>query len=341
MKVAVAHSVTDVAIAERPMPVPGPGEAVLKVHLCGICTSDVMDWYVRQKAPSVLGHEPVGILEAVGPDVSNFQPGDRVFVHHHVPCGQCHACLRDSHTCCQMFKETALDPGGFAEYLRIPAHNLAKDTLRLPDHLDDVHAAFIEPVACSIRALNRLRPQAEDTILIIGLGVMGLLNGLCARERGVARVIGSDFVASRRAKALALGFDGVIDPDRGPIAEQVSENNGRLADLVLVGPGTVQAMEHGLAAAGPGATVLFFSPTPPQDLLALDTNRLYFQEQTIATSYSSGPEDTRAALALLAQGKLPVTELVTHRLGLKQVGEGLRLLAAKDTALKVLVDPWK
>ena len=341
MQVARAYSIQDVRLEEAAIPAIGPGEALLRVEACGLCTSDCLDWYVAKKAPIVLGHEPAGTLVGVGREVRAFAEGQRVFTHHHVPCGACPDCRRGADTSCRLFKETALDPGGFAHYLRIPAANLAADTLALPEAMSWELATWIEPLACSLRVFAKARPLAPGaSVLVIGLGAMGLLNAMAARAKGAGRLIGSDPVAVRRAKALELGFDACVDPALENLPDQVrAVNGGALADLVIVGPGYGPAIEQGLTCAAPNGTVVLFSPSPPALTVPLNPGALYFAEISLTASYSCGPRETREALDLLERGVIDPSPLVTMRTGLEGVGEAIRRTVARGADLKAVVFP--
>ncbi len=340
MRVAVTYDLGDVRVEERPDPRPGPGEAVVRVTACGVCSGDGLGWYVRKKLPSVLGHEPVGVVESVGAGVRWPRPGDRIFLHHHVPCGTCHLCRRGHDTQCQQFRSTALDPGGFADRVRVPAPNLAADALGIPDSLPDEEAIFLEPLACSVRAFRKLPIRPGDTVLVIGLGTMGLLNVLVAGLRGAGLVIGSDFVAYRRDAARKLGAHETLDPGAEDVPARVrSLTEGRGADHVVVGPGGVKALDAGLACVGPGGTLLAFTASPPEDRWTIAPGPLYSGEVSIVASYSCGPGDTREARRLLVEGDVSLRHLVTHRFPLEGLAEALRVTAAAKDSLKAVVYP--
>jgi L-iditol 2-dehydrogenase len=341
MRVAVVHAWGDVRIEERPVPIPGPGEAVVRIEACGLCGSDAMPWYVDSKAPVVLGHEPAGEIVAVADDVSAFAPGERVFVHHHAPCMDCAECARGLWSNCATWRATHLDPGGFAEYARVPATNLAADTLRLPDDLDFETATFIEPVACCLRAVRRKGAVSPvDGVHIVGLGAMGLVMVQLARVFGAARVTGADFEGGRRDLARDLGADLAIDaadPEVG--AATRAAHDGRGADVVLVTPGDPAAVRAGILAAAPGGRVVCFTPQAPDVPLALDQNRMYFREVALLQSYSCGPDETRNALDLLAAGALDTRPLVTHRAGLDGVSDGLDRALERSEGIKTVILP--
>lgn len=336
MKIARCYSFDDVRVEETGVPKIGPGEALARVRVCGVCTGEAMPWYVNRKCPMVLGHEPVGVIEKLGSGVNGFRPGDRVFFHHHTSCGRCVDCRRGHPTLCKEFHETHLDPGGFAEYVRIPRLNLQKDTLKLPKSVSDEDGVLIEPLACSIHAIRRLNFQKKDTVLVVGTGIMGILNIQVARVFGAGRVLACDLKKDRRAAALRFGADAAFAPS---IARVRKETAGRGADCVIVGPPNIKALEFGFESAAPGATIQLFAPMPPRSNAACDFHDLYFKEQAITTSYSCDATDTRFALRLLARKKIKTKGLITHRFGLDGVGEALRKTYEGKGILKAAIYP--
>lgn len=340
MRAAVTYDLDDVRVEERPDPRPAAGEAVVRITACGVCSGDGLAWYVRKKLPAVLGHEPVGVVEAVGAGVRWPREGDRIFLHHHVPCGTCHPCRRGHTTQCPTFRATTLDPGGFAERVRLAAPNLAVDGLGIPAHVSDDAATFLEPLACSVRALQKLPLRPGDSVLVIGCGTMGLLNVALARHLGAGLVLASDFVPWRRAQAARLGAQVTLDPKAEDVVARVrAETGGRGADHVIVGPGGSKPLLHGIDCAGPGGTVIAFTASPEDDRLTVAPGRLYREEITLTASYSCGPADTREARRLLADGAIPVESLVTHRFGLDGLAEALRVTAGAGESLKAIVYP--
>jgi L-iditol 2-dehydrogenase len=343
MRVARLYAWGDVRVEEQPVPQPAGGEILVRIEACGVCGSDALTWYVARKAPGVLGHEPAGVVVRTGPQVDHVRVGDRVFIHHHAPCGECAECRRALWSSCATWRATRLDPGGFAEYACVPPPNVARDTLLLPDDMDWETATFIEPVACCIRAVRRQGALAAgDAVLVIGLGAMGLVMTQLAREYGAAPVMGSDFLADRRARAHALGADTTFDPSKQDVAGEVrSATDGRGADVVIVCPGDVRAVAAGIAAAAPGGRVVCFTPQPPGPALTVDQSALYFREVALLQSYSCGPDETRAALRLLADHRLDVAALVTHRAGLDGVAAALERARGKGDGIKTIIFPGR
>jgi len=336
MRVARLYDFGDIRIEQEARPEIGPGEILVRTRACGICTGDIMPWYLRRKAPLVLGHEPVGVVEEAGRDTNGLRPGERVFVHHHAPCFQCHACRRGEYVQCQTWRESKIVPGGMAEFFRVGATNL-RDTLALPDTVGDLDGVLIEPAACVVKSIRKSALKPGESILIIGLGIMGMMHVLLARHLGAGLVIGADLFERRAARARELGADFELVVSGDDLIEQVREiTKGAMADVVIVGPGTTKAMTAGLAAAGRGATVVQFTSTPPPEEMIIKPHDLYFNEVRLIPSYSCGPDDTRQALRLIERGVLKASELVTHSFSLDQIGDAFAT-AQKPEALKVAV----
>lgn len=337
MRAVEYHSNDDVRIVELPIPEIGPGELLVQLRACGLCASDVMEWYMKPRAPLHPGHEPVGIIAAVGEGVEQFSVGQRVFFHHHVPCMVCHFCQRGSFSQCPIFRATRLYPGGLAEYVRVPALNVQLDVLPLPDDLSFEAATLIEPLACCIRGVNRAAMQLGDSVLILGAGSNGLMLAQLAQQRGALRVIIADPIAYRRQRAIDIGIDFALDPQAALLEQIYAINDGRKPDIVLVTPSKINAMEQGLTLVGPGGTVLLYAPPAPADILPITANMLFFQEISLRTTYSAGPYETRQALELLRSGRIRSETIITHRFALQDAAQAFQLVARPGDALKVVI----
>ena len=345
MKVARLYSATDIRVEEFVRPVPGPGQALVRTQVCGICTGDIMGWYLERRAPLVFGHEPAGDIVAmgegaegvVGRDGKTYAIGDRVFVHHHAPCGQCRHCRRGNPVHCATWRRTNLTPGGMSEYFLVGPENLATDTIRLPDTMTYAAASLIEPAACAVKSLRRADLRAGDTLLVVGLGIMGMLHVLLGRAAGL-RVIGADLVDFRLAKALSLGAEAVIDVRGQTLVEGVvAANGGEKADAVICGPGSIDAMQSSIDAVAPGGRVVLFTTSKPADVLPVLPYKIYFDEISIVPSYSCGPEDTRAAFDAIEAGVIREADLITHRFDLSRITDAFEAAARVDEALKTIV----
>ena len=192
MRVAMYYNNQDVRLEEIPTPQIGPGELLVKVLASGICGSDVMEWYRIKKAPLLLGHEIAGEIVKVGEGVNSYKTGDRVFVSHHIPCNTCHYCLSGYHTACETLHTTNYDPGGFAEYIRVPQLNVDRGVFLLPNEVSYEQGAFVEPLACVVRGQRVATLKPAQTVLILGSGISGLLHILLAHASGAGRVIATD-----------------------------------------------------------------------------------------------------------------------------------------------------
>ena len=338
MKVARLYDYLDVRLEDDPIPEVGEGEALVRMRACGICSGDVVAWYIKKKAPLVFGHEPAGEIVDLGRGVRSFRVGQRVFVHHHAPCLACRACARGEFVQCPVWKQTNIRPGGMAEYFVVPRVNLENDTLALPDAVSFDDAALIEPTACVVKSLRRAGSVHGATVLIIGLGVMGQLHVLLARAGGAARVLGADLVADRCRHADALGADAVFNAGEVDLAAAIADaTGGEGAEVVIAGPATVQALETALRCVARGGTVVQFMGTPPETKLELDTFDYYFRELRLVPSYSCGPPDTREALRLIEAGVVRAHHVVTHRFPLMEAGKAYEHAATNTSSIKTVV----
>jgi L-iditol 2-dehydrogenase len=336
VKAVLVRSLDDVAVVEMAKPVPGPGEIVVAMKAVGICGSDTTPWYVASKAPVVLGHEPSGVVAEVGASVEAFRAGDRVVVHHHAACGACRFCRAGEDVMCAEWKRTRLHPGGLAEYVRVEAAAVARDTLRLPDSLSFEDGALVEPVACAVKAVRRARVQSRDSIAVIGLGANGILLGLVARASGAAALVGCDPDPHRRAHALRSGFDQVVAPEED-LSSKLKRGDRGGADVVFVLPTSEEAVRSGVAAAGPAGRVVFYSPVQPGKRWSLEPHLPYLRDISLLFSYSSGAREFREALGLLERGVARARDLVTNRVPLARAAEAFALARQGGDVLKVVV----
>lgn len=332
----------DVRLEEMPTPQIGPGELLVRVEACGICGSDVMEWYRRDRVPLVLGHEIGGQIVAVGDGVERYKEGDRVSAAHHVPCNTCRYCLSGHHTVCDTLRQTNFDPGGFAEYIRLPVINVDRGVFLLPDAVSYEEATFIEPLACVIRGQRRAHMQPGHSVLVIGSGIAGLLHVQLARALGAGRVIATDINDYRLEAAQRFGADATIHAKEDLPRRLRQANRGRLADLVIVCTGATSAMVQALSSVERGGTVLFFAPTNPGVTIPISINDLFWRNDiTLTTTYASSPADYEAALELIRARRVHIDEMITHRLGLAEAGLGFQLVADAQSSIKVIIEPQR
>ncbi len=340
MRVAVWYSNRDVRIEERPLPNIGAGEALVRIIASGICGSDVMEWYRIDRAPLILGHEIAGEIAAVGNGVEKYKVGDRVAVAHHVPCNTCHYCLSGNYTACDTLRRTNFDPGGFAEYVRLPAINVDRGVFLLPDEVSFEEATFIEPLACVLRGQRKAGVKPGHSVLVIGSGIAGLLHVKLARALDAGRIVTVDINKYRLKAAEKFGADSVFNADEY-LPERLREtNNGYLADVVIVCTGAVTAVAQALASVERGGVVLFFAPTGPGVTVPLSINDVFWRtDVTLTTSYAGSPADYSSALELIRSRRVPVQDMITHRLKLAETGLGFKLVAEALDSLKVIIAP--
>ena len=342
MRVAMYYNNSDVRLEEMPVPEIGPGELLLKVEASGLCGSDVMEWYRIQRAPMVLGHEVSGEVVQVGDGVEQYKEGDRLVVTHHVPCNACHWCLSGRHTDCDTLHTTSFDPGGFAEYLRIPQINVNRGVFPIPDHVGYDEASITEPLACVYRGQRRANLQPGQNVLVLGSGLAGLIHINLARALGAGRIIATDMVDYRLDAARKLGADVTFSAMEDVPARLREANNGRLADLVIVCTGALPALQQALESVERGGTVLFFAPTAPGVSLPVPINDVFFRNDvTLTTTYAGAPADLATAMDMIASGRVQVGEMISHRLGLADAGLGFKLTADAGDSLKVIIQPQK
>ena len=343
MRVLMYYSNNDVRLEEMPTPQIGPGELLLKISASGICGSDVMEWYRRDKVPLVLGHEVAGEVVEVGAGVDKFKPGDRVAATHHVPCNTCHYCLTGHHTMCEtLLKGTHFEPGGFAEYIRVPAINVDRGVFHVPEGVTFEEASFMEPLACVLRGQESARLRPGQTVLVLGSGISGLLHVGLARALGAGLVVAADSIPFRLEKAKEMGADQALHADDEILDRLRQTNEGRLADLVIICfdgfiPLAVNAVEK-------GGTVLFFAGAAEGATLPATINDLFWRtEVTLTSTYAGAPSDCRTALRLIKERAVPVLKTVTHRLAMADAPLGFRTVFApiEHDCIKVIVAPQK
>lgn len=293
------------------------GDVLVEMRACGLCGTDIEKICGHYTASQpILGHEPSGVVaESMSPYIKK---GSRVFAHHHVPCYDCYYCKRRSFTMCPYYRKTNLDPGGFSEYFRVPNFNVSRGAiLVLPSHVTFDEGSLIEPLATVVRAHSRIPLGEGDSVFISGAGPMGDLHLLMSKYRGAGKVIVSDISEYRLSFAERLGADHVVDARSGVETEVVKLTEGRGADLAIVASGHPSAILSALRSVRKGGTVLLFGVPFKGTILQYDISDLLNNEINIVTSNAAYEEETREALKLIAEGKIRVSEIITHKYSLE------------------------
>jgi len=340
MKVGVYYNNKDVRVEEQQVPKIGRGEILLKTEMCGICGTDVLEWYRIKTAPRVLGHEAVGYIEEIGEGVNNFKVGDRVFVSHHVPCNECSYCQKGFHTACETLHKTNFYPGGFAEFIRVPEINVRLGTYLLPENMSFEDGVFIEPLGCALRGQRVVDLKPSDSVLIIGAGISGLLHVKAAKSKDISRIITSDINEYRLNLAKKFGADFVVNAKEAKVdlpsaIKRINEN--RLADVVILCTGAIQAVHQAYKCVDKGGKILFFATPEPSVPVTVPINDFWRNEIKIFTSYGASPDDMQEALDLISSRRITVSDMITHKLPLAEIQEGFRLVADAKDSLKVIV----
>lgn len=351
MRVAMYYANSDVRIEELERPTAGPGEAVLRIQAGGLCGSDVMEWYRKDKVPLVLGHEIAGEVVEIGPclDETAFSQGcgriavgDRVVASHHVPCGSCHYCRSGHETVCPTLHTTTFYPGGFSEYVRLPPINVDRGVYHIPDSVSYEEATFAEPLACVLRGQRQANLVAGHCVLVIGSGISGILHIALARALGAGWIAATDVLDYRLEAARNFGADAAFHAKEDLPQRLRKLTGGRLADRVICTAGAVPALKQALACVEVGGSVLFFAPTDPGVTIPLSINEVFWKRDvTLTTTYAGSPADHVQALELIRAGTLHVDRMITHRFGLDQAQEAFLTVAEARNSIKVIIEPQK
>ena len=350
MQAVVYRGVNDMRVETVPVPVIGPGELLVKVATCGICGTDLKKIHTgSHSAPRIFGHEMAGTIVQVGDGVTRFRVGERVVVHHHVPCGDCYYCRKQTPTQCTLYKNVGVTAGfepsggGFAEYIRVMDWIAAsRGVVRIPDGVPFEQAAFAEPVNTVLKGVKLLNLVADDTVLVIGQGPIGLMHAVLASRTG-ARVLTSDLYPERHAIAAKFGLHDPIHAGTENVAERVfAETEGRGADAVILAVGGNGLIQTAMNAVRPGGKVMLFAQTQHGEA-TIDPGAVCMDEKTLLGSYSSSFEILDEVTDLIFggyQNGFDLTQLISHRFPLEQAVEAIEVAShPKADSMKIMIEP--
>jgi len=335
MKAAYWYNNQDIRIEEIPTPVPGPKEILVKVVSCGICGSDVVEWYRLPRAPLVQGHEIGAEVVAVGSSINKYKPGDRVFIPPKIPCGKCFYCVKGHYPQCTEIKERL--PGGFAEYILVPEIFVERGIYPLPEKISYDQSTFIEPLACAVRAQRLAGIKEGYVVLVIGCGMSGLLQIKLARAKR-CKIIAVDVNRKKLEIATRVGADVVIEAGDN-VSERLISQNHKKADIVLLCASAQQAVDHAWKCVDKGGTIVLFAVPAPEKTVVVPVNDFWTKEIRILTSYYCGPPDIVEAMKLIESGDIVVDDLITHRLPLSNIVYGFKLVMDGSESIKVIIKP--
>ncbi len=349
MRAAVYRGVNDVRVETVPVPGVEAGEVLIRVHSCGICGTDLKKIHTgSHSAPRVFGHETSGTVVAVAEGVDGFAVGDRVMVFHHIPCGECYYCRKKTFAQCAMYKKVGctagFEPsgGGFAEYVRVRDWIVRRGLVKIPDGVPFEQAAFVEPVNTCLKAVKNLQLSADETVLVIGQGPIGILLAALAARTG-AKVLTSDLYAERHATAAAFGLQHPIDAGKEDVVSAAkAASDGRGADAVILAVGGNALIKTAMDAARPGGRVLLFAQTQHGDAV-VDPAAVCMDEKSLVGSYSASVEiqDEGARLVFDGYGQgLDLTRLISHRFSLEDAVEAIDVAShPKADSMKIFIQP--
>lgn len=349
MRAAVYRGVNDVRVERVPVPGIEAGEVLLRVHSCGICGTDLKKIHTgSHSAPRIFGHETSGTIVSVGEGVEGFAVGDRVMVFHHIPCGECYYCRKKTFAQCEVYKKVgctagfAPSGGGFAEYVRVMDWIVRRGLVKIPDGVPFEQAAFVEPVNTCLKAVKNLTLAADETVLVIGQGPIGIILAALAVRTG-ARVLTSDLYAERHATAAAFGLKHAIDAGKEDVvAAAKAASDGRGADAVILAVGGNALIKTAMDAARPGGRVLLFAQTQHGDAV-VDPAAVCMDEKSLVGSYSASVEIQDEGAQLVFDGYeqgFDLTRLISHRFSLEDAVQGIDLASHPSAgSMKVLIQP--
>lgn len=328
MQVAAIQNDYQIGVSEMPIPALPPKGALVRVLGCGLCGSD-LDKVINKKATpgSVLGHEIVGIIDALDEDhPSGWRLGDRLVSSHHVPCGRCHYCLNDSESMCRQFKSTNFHPGGFSQYLALSEQHLLKTAFKVPSTVTSEEASCVEPLACVLRGVRRGNAQINGSVLVIGLGFIGMMTAQVYQNDGYA-VYGVDLDETRLNLAREEGFvmeafHSLADKERLRETLQRHTSTGKV-DTVFLSVVNNKTLDLALDLVRDGGNLIVFTSGPADT--SIDPSRLYFREINLITTYSPALNDLKDAARMIFNHELNVKPLVSHRLPLANIQQAVDL----------------
>jgi L-iditol 2-dehydrogenase len=346
MQAAVYRGKDDVRLETVPVPEIGAGELLVRIHTCGICGTDLKKIHTgSHSAPRIFGHEMAGLVVATGAGVRHLAVGDRVMVFHHIPCGECYYCRKKVFAQCPVYKKVGatagFEPsgGGFAEYIRVMDWIVRKGVVKIPDGVSYEQASFIEPVNTCMKAIEQLRLEPDETVLVVGQGPIGIMLALLARRTG-ATVVTSDLYPQRLKISEGFGLGHTVNAGQADPAARMRElTDGRGADAVILATAGNSLIRPAMDATRPGGRIMLFAQTQRSEV-AIDPAAVCMDEKTLMGSYSASVDLQEENVKLVFNGEIEFARLISHHFPLADAVEALRLAShpAPDT-MKIVIQP--
>ncbi len=351
MRAAVYHGASTVAVDDITTPAIGPGEILIRVEACGVCHTDLKKIeYDLLPPPRIFGHETAGVVAAVGAKVTKYQPGDRVIVFHHIPCGNCFYCERKLYAQCPVYKKVGVTAGfepaggGFAQYVRVMDWIVERGVEKIPDGVPFEVAAFVEPVNTCVKAVEQCDPQPHDVVLIQGQGPIGLIFTMLLKLKGCT-IVTTDTIPTRLELSKRCGATYALDPRTTDVAARLKElTEGRGADMVYVATAVKGLVEEAIRSTRPGAKIMLFAQTSDKERIELSGASICVGERSLLGSYSASVDLQAESARLVFSGDLPVNLLISHRVPLDKIEFAFRLATHPgdfpgENPLKIIVRP--
>ncbi len=329
-----------VKVKDIPLPTVGRGDILVKMRACGLCGSDIEKVYGKYGVVSRrLGHEPSGEVIAVGSDVEGISVGDRVFVHHHVPCYSCYYCNHGDYTMCDHYQRSNIEPCGLAEVFLVPEWNVKRGgVIVLPEHVSYEEAAMIEPLACCIKAFNSAGIRGNDSVAVIGAGPAGIMHIILAEHTGAEPIIAVDVNEFRLRFASSIGADITLDARDSDIAAKVKAvTESRGVDVAIVATSNTNALLSALNMVRKGGKVILFGVPPKGSTVSIDLNHVFNNEIKMVPSLAASDYDTREAFNLIESKRIDIARVITHRFPLDDARDAIECAHKATDAMKVVV----
>jgi len=315
-------------------------DILVRMEASGICGTDLEKIEGQLGPGGILGHEVSGHIESIEGSRGGLEPGNRVVVHHHVPCYNCATCFRGDFTMCDEFRRTNIDPCGMAEYFRVPSYNRIRGAvIHLPPSLSFEEGAMIEPTACCIRAIRRAQVQPHENALVIGLGPTGLTQLQLLKHETTGKLIGTDIIESRLGRARKLGADLTLDPRAEDVPKLVGKETVDGVDLAVVATGKERALDQAFASVRKGGRVLLFGAPAVGALYKLNVSALFSRQITLVSSYSCLEAEMHEAIKLVLERRLDLKSLVSDRFPLRDAASALEHAKTSRMAIKTMIVP--
>lgn len=333
-----------VSIDELATPELEDGDILVRMRACGLCGSDLEKVYGQYGMSSAkLGHEPSGEIINVGNSVKDFSPGDRVFIHHHVACYSCYYCLHGDYTMCDMYQKSNIRPCGLSQQIVVPKWNISRGgLLRLPNNISFDEASLIEPLACCIRSLNKCNFQKGDDMAIFGAGPAGMMHVALANIFGAGKIIVVDINNYRIdfAKKFCYNistFKSLLGKEEDVTQKIKNRTDSRGVDISIVATGNTKALAQAFNATRKAGKIMLFGVPSKNSNVSLNMNKLYSNEQSFLSCYAASEIETNQALKLIAEKRLDIKRLITHRFSIENADQAIRCAHEAKDAMKVIV----